>query len=327
MAEDYRPSRGVVGVAKIKGFGNLKAYENHANREKETLNANSELSSLNWTLKGDAMNVVGSVKQFMEERNLKIKGVGTSNESVLCTELLLTASPTLFYKCEKNEDGLFKYDDGVPCFERDSEGNRIPIPGATETFIMHNHRFLQEKYGDNYIFGIAHLDESTPHLSAIVCATNKNKINGKENLAHKAWFGKKVDKKNDIYINKLEDLHTEYAEYNQEKFPELERGKNKKVADAKTVKEFYTDVNIRKQKEQEYKQEKENEIQRLLRENHSTKLTAAKEIQANQNVLKDVAKKFEIERAIPRLLEEERDKLNNASNTNVTRKQSTELEL
>ena len=310
MAVDYRPARGVVGVAKIKGFGNLMAYQLHANRENEPANANEELSHLNWTLRGNANDVVGDLKKFMEERDLHIKGAGTKNESVLCTELMLSASPTLFYECEKNEEGLFKYIDGEPCFIKDSEGNRIPIEGATEKFIMHNHNFLKEKYGDNYIFGIAHLDESTPHLSAIVCATNKNKINGKEALAHKAWFGKKVDKKNNIYINKLEDLHTEYAEHNKEIFPNIERGKNKTPVKAQTIRDYYANLSERKKKELEYKQEKANEIERLKEENHMTKLTAAKEIQANQNVLKKLAKELEIERALPKMLQDERDKIN-----------------
>lgn len=307
--EEYRPARGVVGVAKIKGEGNLRAYEKHANRENKPQNAHEELSNLNWTLKGNAYGVVDDVRKFMAERDLKVKGVGTKNESVLCTELLLSASPTLFYECEKNEKGLFKYVDGEPCFKLDSEGNRIPIPGATEKFVMHNHHFLQEKYGDNYIFGIAHLDESTPHISAIVCATNRNKINGKESLAHKAWFGKKVDKKKGVYINKLEELHTEYAEHNKEIFPNIQRGINKKAINQQTIQQFYGNVSERKLKELEYKQEKENEIERLKRENNITKMTAAKEIQANQNVIKKLAQQFEVEKAIPKMLQEERNRL------------------
>lgn len=321
--EDYRAPKGVVGVVKIKGFGNLHAYEKHANRENQPENANEELSHLNWTLRGNAYNVVGDLKKFMEERDLKITGAGTKNESVLCTELMLSASPTLFYECEKNEEGLFRYIDNEPVFKRDSEGNRIPIPGATEKFIMHNHNFLKEKYGDNYIFGIAHLDESTPHISAIVCATNRNKINGKEMLAHKAWFGKKVDKKNGIYINKLEDLHTEYAEHNKEIFPSIQRGVNKKAINQQTLQQFYGNVSERKKKELEYKQEKENEIERLKRENNIIKITAAKEIEANQNVIKKLAKEFEVERAVPKMLQEERNKLENKQKE----KDCNELEL
>lgn len=313
MSEDYRPARGVVGVVKIKGFGNLIAYQKHANRENEPENANLDLSYLNWTLRGNANDIVGDLKRFMEERDLHVKGAGTKNESVLCTELMLSASPTLFYECEKNEEGLFKYVDGEPCFKLDSEGNRIPIEGAMEKFVMHNHNFLKQKYGDNYIFGIVHLDESTPHISAIVCATNRNKINNKESLAHKAWFGKKVDKKKGIYINKLEELHTEYAEYNKEMFPNIERGINKKAVNQQTLRQFYGNVSERKRKELEYKQEKENEIERLKRENNITKITAAKEIQANQNVMKKLAKELNKEKQLPGMLKNERDKLNNVN--------------
>ncbi|MFH5851678.1 MobV family relaxase [Clostridium perfringens] len=213
--------KAVLRVEKIKTFGQLKAYLLHANRIKETPNANKNIRNIQ--LRGEE-NVVKIVDEFIKSRGIKITK-GKNNQSVLCTEMVLTASKDFF----RNKDGSINKE-------------------LTAKWIKENNRWLTEKYGDNYLFAKVHLDETTPHISAIICATKYNKAYKREVLAHKAWFGKTIDKKKNININKLRDLQTEYAERMQECGFKLERGKEKSNAKHKDIKDFYADINKTKEK-------------------------------------------------------------------------------
>ncbi len=220
--------KAVLRVEKIKTFGQLKAYLLHANRIKETPNANKNIRNIQ--LRGEE-NVVKVVNEFIESRGIKITK-GKNNQSVLCTEMVLTASKDFF----RNKDGSINKE-------------------LTAKWIKENNRWLTEKYGDNYLFAKVHLDETTPHISAIICATKYNKAYKREVLAHKAWFGKTIDKKKNININRLRDLQTEYAKRMQECGFKLERGKEKSNAKHKDIKDFYADLNKTKEK---FLEEREN---------------------------------------------------------------------
>ena len=257
----------ILRVAKIKNFGQLKGYQQHVNREQETLNSDTSKEHLNFVTKGNS-NVIQVVDEFIKSRGIKITQ-GKKNQSVLCTEMLLTASPDFF----KKSDGTL-----------DEE--------KTERWIFENHKWLQDKYGDNYLFGKCHLDETSPHLSAIVCATKYHKAYKREVLAHKAYFGKSNKK------NCLEELQTEYAKAMQECGFELERGKSKSIAKHKDIKDFYADLNNTKEKVNTALQEKDLLIKEISKELEETKKETAKEINIRTNIIKKLADEFNIEKEV-----------------------------
>lgn len=293
----------ILRVGKIKSFGHLKEYMLHVNREKEVANANGELSELNFQLRGDS-NVVATVDKFIKDRGIKItKG---KNKSVLCTEMLLTASKDFF----RNPDGTLDMQ-------------------KTERWIMENEMWLREKYGENYLFGKVHLDETSPHISAIICATKYNKAYKREVLAHKAWFGKTVNKAKNIYINKLEDLQTEYAERMQEAGFNLERGQQKSKATHKDIQTFYTDINKAKQMVTELLEEKDLLIKQVQEDNAEKELNYKVEINARNAIINQLAKAYEVEKyvqqAYPKARELAEDKLKGKFKDNE--KNGEELEL
>lgn len=289
----------ILRVAKIKTFGQLKEYMLHVNREKETLNADEERTSQNFVLKGNS-NVLDIVDKYIKDKDIKI--TRGKNKSVLCTEMLLTASPDFF----KNEDGSINID-------------------KTEKWVMENDKWLREVYGDAYLFGKVHLDESTPHISVLLCCTKYHKAYKREILAHKAYFGKKVDKKKNIYINKLEDLQTDYATRMQNVgFKELQRGKSKSKAKHQDIAKFYTDLNNTKEKFLDALDENKTIIKQLNERHKEELLDAAVEINARNEIINQLAKAYNIEdevrKAYPRAKELAENKMkktdNNKNNSN-----------
>ncbi|MDM0455976.1 MobV family relaxase [Clostridium perfringens] len=215
MNEKDTSNKAIIRVAKIKNFNDLYRYQNHANREIDTPNANTELSHENFIMRG-SNDVVHIVKDFMSEHNLKIDGQGTKNQSVLCTEMLITASPDFF---------------------KDKDGNIDK--NLVERWAYENDKWLKEQYGDNYLFSKVHLDETTPHISIIIQPTKYHCRYKREVLAHKSWFGKDVGKK----YNKLRDLQENYPKAMQEAGFDLGRGVEKSKAKHQDVKTFYGKVN------------------------------------------------------------------------------------
>lgn len=283
----------IIRVAKIKSFGQLKEYMLHVNREKETLNADKEREYQNFVLKGDS-NVLKTVDEFIKEKGIKI--TQGKNKSVLCTEMLLTASPEFF---------------------KDANGNLDM--NKTEKWIMENNKWLKETYKENYLFGKVHLDEKSPHISVIICATKYNNAYKREVLAHKAWFGKKVDKKKDIYINKLEDLQTDYAARMQAVgFKELNRGKHKSKARHQDIEKFYTDVNETKEKFMEAVEENKTIIKQLNLENEKKLAQAKIEINARNEIINQVAETYgikeQVKQAYPKAKEIAERKVKGLSN-------------
>lgn len=289
----------ILRVGKIKNFGQLKEFMLHANREKEVLNADKERTHLNFVLRGNN-NVLDIVDKYIKERGIEItKG---KNKSVLCTEMVLTASP-----------GFFKDDEGNLDMKK------------TEKWIFENDRWLKEKYGDAYLFSKVHLDESTPHISILLCCTKYHKAYKREVLAHKAYFGKKVDKKKNIYINKLEDLQTDYAARMQSVgFKELQRGKSKSKAKHQDIAKFYNDINNTKEKFLDALNENKTIIKQLNERYKEELLDAAVEINARNEIINQLAKAYGIEddvrKAYPRAKELAENKMkktdNNKNNSN-----------
>jgi hypothetical protein len=89
-----------------------------------------------------------------------------------------------------------------------------------------SHKWLQSNYGNNIISAVVHLDETTPHIHAIVMPLRDN-----GSLSYKAFFDGP---------QKLRDLHTSYSTAVQHLG--IERGREGSKATAEDVKDYYRRV-------------------------------------------------------------------------------------
>lgn len=173
----------ILRAGKIKTIGGVIAAARHNLRARETPNANPEKTPLNVVIEGDQdMSVVNGLKIRLEKVDRKIK-----KDAVLAVEYMITASPDFF--------------------------ERYPKMG--EKYLQDSLRWIEEKHGaKNIIQATIHMDESTPHLHAIVVPVRKkekkytHKITKEtttrivESLDAKYWLdGKK----------KLREMQTEFA--------------------------------------------------------------------------------------------------------------------
>lgn len=213
----------------IKGVGGMGE---HMNRTMHTPNADPERAHLNrtWTPAGgwrgwaEVRPLSGTQVAAFESRLAEFKAAGgkVQKDAVLTIELMLSASPEAF----KRED--FKLDDWA----------QAQIEWIHKTFGK-----------NNLIEAVLHLDESTPHVHALVfpevvgidrrggnrragCApTMDSDREVKHRLSASRWLNG---------AKKLSQLQTSYA--SAMKPFGLERGQERSRAKHQTVKEFYAKV-------------------------------------------------------------------------------------
>ena len=138
----------ILRTEKLKTFGNIAASASHTFRERETLNANPELTPLN--LHNGATSseeILTKVKKLLPKK--------MRSNGVLCIEYLITASPDFFGNGKQNLD----------YFENARE-------------------WLVKKHGEqNIIYSGIQLDEKTPHMVAYVLPIDeKGKLNARQFL-------------------------------------------------------------------------------------------------------------------------------------------------
>lgn len=250
--EENKIPYAIIRVGKIKTFSQLWGYQKHVNREVETENADVSRTEKNYIMRGGD-DVVNRVKEFMKKRNLEVTGVGTQNQSVLCTEMLITASPEFF----RNEDGTIDMQ-------------------LAEKWAFENDKWLKDNYGENYLFSKVHMDETSPHISIIIQPTSFHKKYNREVLAHKKWFGKDKGKG----YNKLKDLQEEYPKAMQEAGFNLQRGQAKSTAKHQDVQSHYGKINDFEQRVQIEVIESQN----LLIEQHTKEVNNLKKQLENQKI-------------------------------------------
>jgi hypothetical protein len=129
-------------------------------------------------------------------------GVKARKDSVLANEYVLTASPEFFENMDKK---------------------------AIKDWADDNIKWLKKRHGIGLVSVAIHMDETTPHIHAIVTPVYE-KENGKWGLSAKRFFDKP----------KLRELQTEYAQ-RMEKFG-LERGIKGSKAKHETVQKYYGDL-------------------------------------------------------------------------------------
>ena len=131
----------------------LAKFDRHSNRKGKVLNADPMKKELNRILIGSE-NVTEDVMMYLE-------GVKMRNDSVIARELVLSAGNGFWNKLN-DED--------------------------REKWIDANHQFLKKYFGDNCVYAVLHMDETTPHIHALIVPVMNNK-RGLPHLNNSFYFG------------------------------------------------------------------------------------------------------------------------------------------
>jgi len=138
-------SYAILRIKKIKGFGCVAVTAAEHRRSWPCANADPERKDLNRILAGGP-DPTGDLRQYIANSGAKIITQG-HRASVVAIEVLLAASPEWFAQAS---------------------------PEAKEKWIANSQAWLVEKFGpDNVISSTLHMDESTPHIQAIVCPLDR----------------------------------------------------------------------------------------------------------------------------------------------------------
>lgn len=159
-----RKIKTIIRTEKIKTIQQLHNVGAHNNRLKDVLNASPEhdIKRLIGT-----SNLVQDVKDLMSNKGIAIDKL--RKNAVLCNELLLSLSPEFFDEGELDYRNKFNKKN-------------------TLDFIKKAKTFLVNKYKDNLVHLSVHLDESTPHVHAVVVPTYLDTVTGTYKLAAKRFF-------------------------------------------------------------------------------------------------------------------------------------------
>ena len=145
----------IMRCKKLSSMGNVAGSLSHCFRERDTPNADPELTPHNEMLQGtdQYQSSLDRIKEMLPEKRRK--------DAVLAVEYVMTASPEWFEKADISTQNEF--------FEKSMD-------------------FLKEKYGtQNILTAVVHRDETTPHLSAyVVPLTKDGRLSAKEFIGGKA---------------------------------------------------------------------------------------------------------------------------------------------
>jgi len=215
----------VLRFEKIKTFTALNLSNAHINRYIDTPNADKKIKNKKFFGSG---NVVKDVKD-----RLKKNGIKPRKNAVLCMEAMLTLSPEFF--TDKT---------------------------SIKNFSIAACKWLHDEFGENVLSVDLHLDESTPHIHAIILPlTNDGRLSARD-LFNKLTF-KNFQKTYCETVKEKTGVHFTYKEGSK--------------ATHQDVKEYYTKVNnelpvLKENEELKAKIETlENEIENKEEENFELK--------------------------------------------------------
>lgn len=190
----------------------IQAVHNHNMRIVIEENVNSKKSNLNEILIGTE-NTRSDIMSYIKNNDIVIR----NKDTVIFNEFVLTASPEFFFN---NKDG--------------SKKSRSEYKSNLKDWIKTQTEFLEKENYGKCVNAVLHLDESTPHIHAIILPIVDNKLNNKS-----FWRGKNS-------YGRLQDIYNSA----NSKF-ELKRGeeKSKTLVDHTTLKD-YRDI-IRQDQDEE----------------------------------------------------------------------------
>lgn len=185
----------ICRVEKLKSMSNVAGANGHNKRLENAPNA--DFSKANDNVHMGAKNAPDAIQKLLAKHEIKPR-----KNAVLANEYLLSASPEFF---------------------KDKSTSEI------KKWAKDNLEFLKEKHGEGLISFDLHLDESTPHIHAIVCPIYENS-KGQIKLSASQYFDR----------NKLKSLQTDYAE--AMKHHGLERGIENSRAKHTEIKKYYGEL-------------------------------------------------------------------------------------
>lgn len=237
----------------------LAKFDRHSNRKGKVTNADPEKKHLNRIIIGSE-NVEEDVKMYLE-------GVKIRDNSVVAREIILSA--------------------GNGFWEKLSDKDR-------ERWIETNYNFLKKHFGDNCVYAVLHLDETTPHIHALIVPVMVNK-KGLLHLNNSFYFGDK-DK-----LSKWQDRYTDILSSNfQNIFKRGIRGSKATHVDLKTyyslikenLNELNADVVLANAKENYINKKRIEELQDTLVDKEE-ELRLAEEIVKKNKELKEDKRLYE----------------------------------
>lgn len=165
----------IMRCTKLKGMGGVASSLTHCFRERETPNADPELTPKNQhvALNGERIDstdkAMGNLRDRLPERRRK--------DAVLAVEYMMTASPEWWETASKEQQ---------------------------KAFFTESVGWLTDKYGaNNLIAATVHMDEKTPHLSAyVVPKTPDGRLSAKEYIGNKS----KMSADQDTYAARVAGL-------------------------------------------------------------------------------------------------------------------------
>lgn len=194
----------IARIGKIKGLSHLTKASNHNMRSVEVPNADSSKEYGVVVLAGSNDPASDVISRLPVDKNGELK---VRKNGVWAVEHMLTASPEYFRPDNPEAAGEYDHD-------------------RMEAWRVRAMRFLEQRYGDNLAHAVLHLDETTPHIQALVVPKRED---GKLDAA--TLFGPE----------QLRQMQTEYAEVMEDLG--LQRGISGSKAKHRTIKRYYGMVN------------------------------------------------------------------------------------
>lgn len=264
-------AKAIFRIKKIKTFGQLKACEGHNNRTRETPNADPEKSKLNRNL---LKHEKGLIEQFKE----KTEGQTIRKNAVLAVEILLSASPEFF----KTGDA-----------EKDKKN--------LNDWVKSQQDFLKREFKDNVLLSVLHLDETTPHIQAVVICFNasgkldtRSTFGGADKL--KQWQDKAAESVKHLGIVRglkgSKATHTDikkyYAELNKptQDLPDLPSNLGALIPGTQAHQQRQT-IEQKRAKLFKHYQTKAKSVDRLKREKQQAEKTAQQATERLEAITKD----------------------------------------
>lgn len=155
-------AKAVFGCKKLRSWTEIGGTSNHLRRSIPTPNADPvRLTDNKWVIGGP--DVERRVRELIESHGVKPRA-----NAVLAEEVLLSIGPDFFRPKDPEKAGTWRKD-------------RLRI------FQEHATNFLKETFGDRVAAAVLHLDESTPHIQAVIVPLVERK-DGKWGLNAKETF-------------------------------------------------------------------------------------------------------------------------------------------
>ena len=199
----------ILRLNKLKTFGNIGGLSAHIERTMDCPNADKSLQHLNQKFVGTG-NLCADV-----QRRIESAGVKPQTDSVLAVEFLMSASPDYF-----------------------KEGFSGSRKSKLENFCRNSKVWLKQNFGEeNLVEMTLHMDESTPHIHAVIVPIVEKKVKIGRSIKREVTQNRLTASDFFDGREKLSDLQTSFAQLQG-----LERGIKGSKAKHTAVKEFYTTV-------------------------------------------------------------------------------------